>query len=95
MMPPMPPPTTAAETDAEIKGATLLPDPLDLDVVITALRPLLNRNIFSKLGHNLKYDDHIFSRGRNGAVRLRTLDDTMCLSFVLDAGTGMGMVWMI
>ena len=80
----------AAETDAEIKGATLLPDQLDLDTVITALRPLLESQYILKIGHNLKYDDHIFSRGRNGAVRLRTLDDTMCLSFVLDAGTGIG-----
>ena len=81
---------TDAETDAEIKSAALLPDQLDLDVVISALRPLLESQYILKIGHNLKYDDHIFSRDINGAVRLQTLDDTMCLSFVLDAGTGIG-----
>ena len=84
------PANTAAETDAGIKSAALLPDQLDLDTVITALRPLLESQYILKIGHNLKYDDHIFSRRANGAVRLRTLDDTMCLSFVLDAGTGIG-----
>ena len=81
---------TAAETDAGIKGAALLPDQLDVDAVITALRPLLESQHILKIGHNLKYDDHVFSRKANGAVRLKTLDDTMCLSFVLDAGKGIG-----
>lgn len=68
----------------------LLPDQLSLDEVITALRPVLEAEDILKIGHNLKYDDHIFSRAVNGGVRLYPVDDTMCLSFVLDAGTGIG-----
>ena len=38
------------------------------------------------MGHNLKYDSHVLSRQINGAAQLAPIDDTMCLSFVLDAG---------
>lgn len=77
--------------DTAINDKTvLLPEQLSLDEVITALRPVLEAEDILKIGHNLKYDDHIFSREVNGGVRLHPVDDTMCLSFVLDAGTGIG-----
>ena len=76
------------------KGAAsnigLLPDQMSLDAVIDMLKPVLEAPHILKIGHNLKYDDHVFSRAVNGAVRLHPVDDTMCLSFVLDAGTGIG-----
>ena len=39
-----------------------------------------------KIGHNLKYDSHVLLRPRNGGIRLAPVDDTMCLSYVLDTG---------
>ena len=39
-----------------------------------------------KIGHNLKYDMHILSQPRNGGLPVYPVDDTMCLSYVLDAG---------
>ncbi|MBT6257652.1 MAG: DNA polymerase I [Alphaproteobacteria bacterium] len=71
-------------------GMTLLPDQMVLDDVMAILKPVLEAAHILKIGHNLKYDDHIFSRQINGSARLHPVDDTMCLSFVLDAGTGIG-----
>ena len=71
-------------------GMTLLPDQMALDDVMAILKPVLEAPHILKIGHNLKYDDHIFSRQINGGARLHPVDDTMCLSFVLDAGTGIG-----
>ena len=39
-----------------------------------------------KVGHNLKYDAHVLRQERNGGIAIFPLDDTMCLSYVLDAG---------
>ncbi len=83
-------PDDTANDAAGLNETVLVPDQLSLDEVITALRPVLEAEDIIKIGHNLKYDDHIFSRGVNGGVRLNPVDDTMCLSFVLDAGTGIG-----
>ncbi|MGB0182010.1 MAG: DNA polymerase I [Candidatus Puniceispirillales bacterium] len=68
----------------------LLPDQMAIDDVIAILKPVLEASHILKIGHNLKYDDHVLSRQINGAVRLHPVDDTMCLSFVLDAGSGIG-----
>jgi len=63
-----------------------LPDQLPLDLVKSHLAPLLSCPDILKVGHNLKYDGHVLSRAVNGGFRLHPVDDTMCLSFVLDAG---------
>ena len=39
-----------------------------------------------KIGHNLKYDSHVLRWPRNGGIKLHPVDDTMCLSYVLDGG---------
>ena len=57
-----------------------------LDRAIAILRPLFEDPAVLKVGHNLKYDSHVLSRQINGAAQLTPIDDTMCLSFVLDAG---------
>ena len=59
---------------------------IPLDRAIAILRPLFEDPAVLKVGHNLKYDSHVLSRQINGAAQLTPIDDTMCLSFVLDAG---------
>ena len=59
---------------------------IDFDTAIEMLRPLLENSAVLKIGHNLKYDFHVLSRVDNGGIRLSPVDDTMCLSYVLDAG---------
>ena len=56
------------------------------DTAIEALRGLLADEAVLKIGHNLKYDMHILSQPRNGGLPVYPVDDTMCLSYVLDAG---------
>ena len=50
------------------------------------LKPLCEDPAILKIGHNLKYDFHVLARPENGAVRLSPVDDTMCMSYVLDTG---------
>ena len=56
------------------------------DTAIEALRGLLADEAVLKIGHNLKYDMHILGQPRNGGLPVYPVDDTMCLSYVLDAG---------
>ena len=50
------------------------------------LKPLLEDPSVLKIGHNLKYDAHVLMHKENGGVAIGPVDDTMCLSYVLDAG---------
>ena len=50
------------------------------------LRPVLEDPAVLKIGHNLKYDSHVLRWARNGGIKLYPVDDTMCLSYVLDGG---------
>jgi DNA polymerase-1 len=59
---------------------------VDFNEAMKRLKPLLEDPAILKIGHNLKYDAHILQQERNGNIRLSPLDDTMCLSYVLDAG---------
>ena len=59
---------------------------IDFDKAITRLKILLEDPAILKIGHNLKYDSHILQQKGNGNINLSPLDDTMCLSYVLDAG---------
>ena len=62
------------------------PDQIPFDTAMALLKPLLENKSVLKIGHNLKYDAHVLSRAVNGGAKLQPCDDTMCLSFVLDAG---------
>ncbi|XDZ65193.1 DNA polymerase I [Alphaproteobacteria bacterium LSUCC0684] len=66
--------------------AANMPDQLPLAEVVTHLAPLLASPDVLKVGHNLKYDGHVLGRAINGKFRIAPVDDTMCLSYVLDAG---------
>ncbi len=56
---------------------------LDFDTAIAAIRPILCDKSVLKIGHNLKYDLNVLAQY---GLELNPIEDTMLLSFVLDAG---------
>ena len=58
----------------------------DFDDAMSLLKPLFEDSAVLKIGHNLKYDFHVLARSENGGARLHPVDDTMCMSYVLDTG---------
>ena len=59
------------------------PPQLPLDLVIGRLKPLLEDPAILKIGHNFKYDWIMLARH---GVNVAPVDDTMLMSFDLDAG---------
>jgi DNA polymerase-1 len=59
------------------------PDQIDRDEALALLKPLLESDAVLKIGQNIKYDINILAR--NG-ITLAPVDDTMIISFTLDAG---------
>ena len=72
--------------DASPENMSLIEGQLNPDEAMAMLAPLFEDPAVLKIGHNLKYDGHVLRRGVNGGVKITPIDDTMCLSFVLDAG---------
>ena len=68
----------------DLEGVNTI-EQLSRDEVLTALKPLLESPAILKIGQNLKYDLQILKRLD---IALAPLDDTMLLSYVLDAGRG-------
>ena len=70
------------------------PDQLDTALVLTKLKPLLEDEGVLKIGHNLKYDMNVLDRAGRlaglGGIMIRPYDDTILLSFDLEAGKGLG-----
>ena len=62
------------------------PPQIPFDDAMRLLKPLFEDPSVLKIGHNLKYDSHVLLRPLNGGIRLAPVDDTMCLSYVLDGG---------
>ncbi|KQT34947.1 DNA polymerase I [Sphingomonas sp. Leaf412] len=60
-----------------------VPVQLDRDVALAKLKPLLEDPSVLKIGHNLKYDMIVLSRL---GIDVAPYDDTIVLSFALDAG---------
>lgn len=58
-------------------------DQLDKGAVLERLKPLLNDPAVMKLGQNMKYDLSILARE---GVEVSPIDDSMVMSYVLDAG---------
>ena len=56
---------------------------LDLDAVLTVLKPLLEDPAVLKIGQNMKYDAKILARY---GIAIAPIDDTMLLSYALHAG---------
>ncbi|UOO87879.1 DNA polymerase I [Vitreoscilla massiliensis] len=68
---------------------TAVPDQLDLDATLNALKPFLENAALGKIGQNIKYDQHIFA---NYGIALQgVVADTMLLSYVLESHLGHGM----
>ncbi|MEO5612359.1 MAG: DNA polymerase I [Sphingomicrobium sp.] len=59
------------------------PEQLDKAVVLAKLKPLLEDPAVLKIGHNFKYDWVMFDKD---GIDVTPVDDTMLLSFDLDAG---------
>lgn len=64
-------------------GVGLAEGQIDFDTAIALLKPLLEAPGVMKIAHNLKYDWLVLSRH---GIRITPYDDTMLLSYVLDAG---------
>ena len=61
----------------------IVPDQIDEATALAALKPLLENRGVMKIGQNLKFDVQMFAlRG----IELAPYDDTMLMSYVLDAG---------
>jgi DNA polymerase-1 len=63
------------------------PDQLPQDLVLAKLKPLLEDPAVLKIGHNFKYDWVMFHRL---GIDVAPVDDTMVISFDLDAGRSFG-----
>jgi DNA polymerase-1 len=63
------------------------PSQLPLQLVLSKLKPLLEDPAVLKIGHNLKYDWVMFDKA---GITVAPVDDTMVMSFDLDAGRSFG-----
>src|SRR5690606_15016553 len=63
----------------------LLPDQLDIRTALALLKPLLEDRSVLKVAQNLKYDWLMLARH---GIDTAPFDDTMLISYVLDAGRG-------
>ena len=59
------------------------PEQVERDAAIAALKPLLEDDAVLKIGQNIKYDINVLARY---GIELSPVDDTMIISFDLDAG---------
>ncbi len=76
--------THRAAASADLFGSDeLADDQLEIGVVLDALRPLMADPAILKIGQNMKYDAKIFARH---GVQVSTIDDTMLMSYALNAG---------
>ncbi|WP_232630347.1 DNA polymerase I [Methylobacterium sp. Leaf118] len=87
-----------AHVKPEVKGGDLFGEPgadadtsdrqpgqIDLDTALRLLKPLLEDPGTLKIGQNLKYDLSVLNRY---GIDVAPFDDTMLISYVLDAGKG-------
>jgi DNA polymerase-1 len=71
--------------DTDLFGGGLVPGQMPLRDALDAVRPLLEDPAVLKIGQNLKYDWLVL---RRHGIRVHPYDDTMLISYVLDAGRG-------
>lgn len=76
-------PKGAAKAGELDLGGENRPKQIPLRIAIEALKTVLNDDSILKIGHNLKFDIQVLAQH---GVTIGTLDDTMLMSFVLDAG---------
>ncbi|MBM6594688.1 DNA polymerase I [Microvirga pudoricolor] len=71
--------------DSDLFGGGMVPGQLPMDRALEVLKPLLEDSSVLKIGQNMKYDWIVFKRY---GIDVRPYDDTMLISYVLDAGKG-------
>ncbi|MCF6216128.1 MAG: DNA polymerase I [Emcibacter sp.] len=64
-------------------GDSKVPEQLPMDQLLAALKPILEDPAILKIGQNIKYDYLILAKH---GIQISPLDDTMLLSYALDAG---------
>ena len=64
-------------------GDTIAPNQLDIDTVREKLWPIFTNKNVTKVGHNLKYDLHIFENEGWPTHEIAPIDDTMLISYAL------------
>ena len=69
----------------DLFGGGLLPGQLPLEEALARLKPLLEDPSILKVAQNMKYDWLVFARY---GIEVAPFDDTMLISYVLDAGKG-------
>ncbi len=76
-------PLTHKTGQDDLLGGGMAPDQINADAALAILKPVLEDLSILKIGQNMKYDWLIFSE--NG-IEMEGIEDTMLLSYVLDAG---------
>ncbi len=69
--------------DNDLFGGGLIPGQLETRQALDAVRPLLEDRSVMKIGQNFKFDWVVFKRH---GIEVAPYDDTMLMSYVLDAG---------
>ncbi|WP_419898611.1 DNA polymerase I [Roseomonas sp. USHLN139] len=69
-----------------LQEAPVAPVQMTQDAAIEALRPLLADPSVLKILHNAKYDLEVLGRPEHGALEVTPVDDTMLISYSMDAG---------
>ena len=64
-------------------GNNIAPHQLNIETVHEKLWPVLTNPNIIKIGHNLKYDLHIMANEGWDTTKIRPIDDTMLLSYIL------------
>ncbi|ETX14468.1 DNA polymerase [Roseivivax halodurans JCM 10272] len=76
--------THRAQGDGDLFGpGELLPDQVDKDAALDALRDLLQDPAVMKIGQNMKYDAKILARV---GIVMAPIDDTMLMSYAMNGG---------
>ena len=78
-------PLAHKEGQGDLLGGGVAPDQIDTEVAVNILRPVLEDLSILKIGQNLKYDWLVLAEH---GVEMTGIEDTMLLSYVLDAGRG-------
>jgi DNA polymerase I len=71
--------------ESDLFGGGLVKGQLSVTDALDVIRPMLEDESVLKIGQNLKYDWIVFKRHN---IDVRPIDDTMLISYVLDAGKG-------
>lgn len=77
-------PLSHREGVGDLLDSGLIENQLSEEIVLSKLKPVLEDPAILKIGQNMKYDWLIFAQRKIEAV---SIDDTMLISYVLDAGT--------